>query len=70
MIKCLEKMKAKNLEKASLVVRNQSMEMNNKFSQIEYDIEIELISLAGSLKKSKSFFGDPLTIQKSLRDEW
>ena len=63
-------MKDKILEKASLVVRNQSMEINNEFSQIEYDVEIEIISLAESLNKSKSFVGDPLTIQKSLRDDW
>ncbi|WP_010598964.1 hypothetical protein [Rickettsiella massiliensis] len=63
-------MKDKILEKASLVVRNQSMEINNEFSQIEYDVEIEIISLAESLNKSKSFVGDLLTIQKSLRDDW
>ena len=30
----------------------------------------ELFKLAGSLKNSPHFSGDPLLIQKALRDEW
>ena len=30
----------------------------------------EISKLAGSLKNSPHFGGDPLTIQKALRDEW
>lgn len=29
-----------------------------------------LLSLAGKLKKSINFSGNPLTLQKKLRDEW
>ncbi|TLY46596.1 MAG: DUF2281 domain-containing protein [Gammaproteobacteria bacterium] len=29
-----------------------------------------LLSLAGKLKNSSNFSGDPLTLQKKLRDEW
>ena len=31
---------------------------------------IKLLELAGSLKDSSNFGGDPLLIQKALRDEW
>jgi len=30
----------------------------------------EILKLAGTLKDSPRFGGDPLTIQKALRDEW
>ncbi len=29
-----------------------------------------LIDIAGGLETSTTFFGDPLEIQKRLRDEW
>ncbi|EDP47041.1 conserved hypothetical protein [Rickettsiella grylli] len=29
-----------------------------------------MLSLAGKLKKSINFSGNPLTLQKKLRDEW
>ena len=31
---------------------------------------IKLLELAGSLKNSLRFSGDPLLIQKALRNEW
>ena len=30
----------------------------------------QVLSLAGRLKKSVNFSGDPLTLQRTLRDEW
>ena len=30
----------------------------------------ELFNLAGSLKNSPNFLGDPVKIQKAIRDEW
>lgn len=30
----------------------------------------KLLKLAGSLKSSRNFSGDPLSLQRALRDEW
>lgn len=32
--------------------------------------EFSLVSFAGKLKSSSNFSGDPLSLQKKLRDEW
>ena len=43
---------------------------SDKFSPSDESINIEILKLAGSLKNSPHFSGDPLLIQKALRDEW
>lgn len=40
------------------------------FSSEKQKEKKNLLSLEGKLKKSSNFSGDPLTLQKKLRDEW
>lgn len=41
-----------------------------KISSNENIVSKNILTLAGSLKDSPNFSGDPLTLQKGLRDEW
>lgn len=43
---------------------------SNKLTQSNDVINIEILKLAGVLKNSPHFGGDPLLIQKGLRNEW
>lgn len=43
---------------------------SSKSTSSENDTNISILKLAGTLKNSPHFGGDPLRIQKALRDEW
>ncbi len=43
---------------------------SNKLTPSSDVISVEILKLAGSLKNSPNFGGDPLLIQKALRNEW
>lgn len=43
---------------------------SNKLTASNDVINIEILKLAGTLKNSPHFGGDPLLIQKALRNEW